>query len=244
MLIEHVTGNRWKEYNQSLVDFESQFSYPSNETGFSISHAPNYKAFFESLRFNVGEPQLFFAKSENQDLVGLIVAVLQKVPFKENFIDTWYLCDFKVSHKYLGFLALLKLLKALKSVCFSICPRAYAISMNPKEGNNRVAVLCERNPFLKLQKACDLNLYEIKNWDTFKGPNQSLVKTSKVILKSGMPLNLWHVANSSAKVLLGESALILYADVNHQNLPLWGTCSIMHYDMEFMDWSWVSSVDI
>lgn len=247
MLIEHITGEGWKEHNQSLIDFEAQFSYPSKEGEFSISHAPNYKDFFESLRFNIDSPQLFLAKSETQEILGLIVTVLQKIPYEDGFIYTWYLCDFKIAHKSLGFLVLLKLLNTLKKTCFPICSNAYTISMNPKEGPNRLSIFCERNPFLQFKKACDFNLYEIKNWDKFKRPDQSLIKSSKAILNNCVPLNLWHVTNNSTRSVtldLESSPLILYADIHHHNLPLWGTCAIMHYGMEFMKWDWVCSADI
>ena len=230
-----------------LLDFEAQFVYPSDTGSFSISHAPNYKYFFESLRFNMEDPQLFLAKSEKGEILGLIIIVLQMVPHGNGFIDTWYLCDFKISHKAFGASVLFSLLRAVKETCFPLCSRVYALSMNSKGGSNRIVMFCENNPFLRFKKAGDINLYEIQHWDAFKCPNLSCIQSSKIILVNRMPLNLWHVVNSTSKdstLDLGASPILLYGDIHGHNLPVWGTCAILQYGLENMHWDWIRSADI
>ncbi len=132
--IESLDGTAVAARHAEFARFERGFTYPLGADRFRIDHGTDYLAFFRGL----GEPATYVAVVDGE-LAGVLVAVRRRMPE-----PLWYLCDLKVAEVAGGAGLARRLLRAFATDHLPATPRAFGVSMNPAQGENRLARLALR----------------------------------------------------------------------------------------------------
>jgi hypothetical protein len=139
LTIEFVPHAARRSVAAELGTLERGVTYPLGEDRFEIDHGADPFAFVDRL----GEAHTFVLR-EGGAVVGTATAVLRSVPVAQASVKAWYLCDYKLASGARGGPGARLLLGALAEHARAICPRGYAVSMDPAEGANRLVALARR----------------------------------------------------------------------------------------------------
>lgn len=195
-----LTEDREAEFGPRIAALEHGITYPLGEDRFEIRHGSDYFAFFRRL----GE-LAYFVALDGPALVGVLAAVLRRLPSSTGWTRVWYLCDWKVfpsAPRGTGKALLDTFVRFLE---LRGRPRAaYAISMNSASGDNRLARAMRRWPAPAPAIAGKLELYSLTAEAmrhaapllATRGPLRylSLAGIKDIVLAStGKPLQLLHV---------------------------------------------------
>lgn len=124
-------------FEERLARFDAHWTYPYGDDRFRLDHGPEYYAFFDRL----GEVSAH-AFVEGDEIVGVGVAVLRRVPFRRGARPTriWYLCDAKVDPARRGQRLSFQAAGSRFISHYLRAQRAYGISMNPGDGSENGVV--------------------------------------------------------------------------------------------------------
>ena len=212
MEILHLSEGRRAEFGPRIAALEHGITYPLGDDRFEIRHGVDYFAFFRRL----GELAYFVAR-EGESIVGVLAAVLRRLPSSTGWTRAWYLCDWKVfrgAPRGTG-QALLEAFERFLERAGG--PRAaYAISMNSASGDNRLARAMRRwrSPApgiagrLELYSLSAETMRQVSPLLATRGASRylSLAGIKDIVLAStGKPLPLLHVQHDDEQAT-GEAA--------------------------------------
>lgn len=265
MRIACLKGEKIDPYLDKLTRFEEQFSYPAEGGSFRICHGGSYDLFFKTLRFNIDEPYFFIELDDQDQIQGIVVAVLQEIQSSK----AWYLCDFKISPLARSLRILMGLLNALKNVCYPICQNAYAFSMNDSAQKNKILHFAMNNNLVPFSNGGCLEIFKMTDEKMLKRlvnkhPLAVVQQStdSKTIVHNGQRIDLWHVvlpdnfvqkAKTFPTLTIEEYASRFFNAPNNLLLSmikidsdqhLFGTCSILQKGLNDINWSFIASIDI
>lgn len=258
-----LTRKNWLKYSSSLQSLESVAEYPYGDDFFKLDHGKSYFEFFERL----GEP-VFHVAVEGEEVVACAAGVLRQIPTGNGNIESWYLCDLKVHPDYRHQRIPSRLFRKRLFLNYLRCGRAYAVSMNPSHGENRVIKITQRFPYFPIRLEAQLNIYSL-NWQQMSevsddianvvGPISylSLAGKKDLIMKStGARLNLLHVQHgpfaerqiidpqkSSIHMICAPPDSVLDRTLRSK-LSVSATASIIGYRMRSVDWGFILTSDI
>jgi hypothetical protein len=199
MKIEIVTVDEKSKiiFGKAIQELESYANYPFGDDFFKIDHGINYFYFFERL----GEVSFRVALSQGK-VVACAAGVLRTLKINEKLIKTWYLCDLKVHPDFFGRRIPSKMFRANLVGSYLKCGRAYAISMIPANGENRVVRLLKKFSYLPFKQSTIINFYNLQYPQLLQfieknklGPQSFLSLSAKkdLIMKStGKAMKLLH----------------------------------------------------
>ena len=126
-------------WHTRIAGMEKGILYPLGDDFFEIDHGENYYAFFDRM----GE-SVTYVGCDGEEIAAAGAVILRKIPPQE---DTdakpcWYLCDLKVAKAYRRQRIPIKMFTHGFPRKYPVCPRGYAVSMNPGDGSE--------NPVLRL----------------------------------------------------------------------------------------------
>lgn len=152
--MRYLTNNDpdFSEWIMRVALHERSFRYPLGDDYFSICHGEDYLEFFRRM----GEPHYMIAEERGR-LAGMACGVLRQMKGK----SCWYLCDLKVSRQYQGNGLPGELFLKASIRRGRLSQSVYAISMNPKEGENPMGRLLRRFPLYRLHGCGQLNVYQV-----------------------------------------------------------------------------------
>lgn len=124
-------------FQARLERFDRHWTYPYGDDRFRLDHGVDYYAFFDRL----GDVSAN-AFVEGDEIVGMGVAVLRRVPFRrgERPRRVWYLCDGKVHPEHRGQKLAFKAAGQKFLQHYWKAQRAYGITMNPGDGSENGVV--------------------------------------------------------------------------------------------------------
>lgn len=193
-----LTDENLARWMNSLQEFEEHFVYPLGEDSFSISHGPDYLAFFK----RIGDPAVYCV-SQGDRIVAAGGGIISKR------LNAWYLCDMKVLPYARGKKIPRKLFTRYFFMNYLKCRRGFALNMENSDGSkNPIQKILESLPWTPLKKGARvLFFYEDQQ------------KTSEAMLVlSKRRENLYFSDLSGIKDLILKS--------NHKSIPLlhleWG----------------------
>jgi len=137
--VEFVPHSARADVSEALRALERGVTYPLGDDAFEIDHGVDPFAFVDRL----GDAHTFVLR-EGGEVVGTATAVLRHVPVAGEAVRAWYLCDYKVAASARGGTGARLLLGALADHARALCPRGYAVSMDPADANNRLVLLARR----------------------------------------------------------------------------------------------------
>jgi GNAT superfamily N-acetyltransferase len=188
-------------YGKRLQELEKLAEYPYGNDFFRIDHGPSYFRFFERL----GHSQFNVAIKDDK-IIGCGAAILRSLPqTRLTNVRAWYLCDLKVHPDYRGLRIPAQLFRKSLFMNYLRCSRAYAISMDQADGQNRVVKLLDKFPYFPIRPAGKLRIYGVGHQKMkalemplckIVGPISYLSLSGKkdLIMKStGDPLDVLHV---------------------------------------------------
>jgi hypothetical protein len=254
MKIIEVTHLLREQYQEQLKEFEKLFTYPLGNDRFSIDHGDNYFSFFDRL----GIPYIFLGILSDQ-VIAVAIAVLRNIEGE----PIWYICDLKVHPSYRGTPFTYALFDYAFHKYSSISEKIYGISMNSRQGNNPVARLARRIPYLKLSLCETLLFYTINNKNLLEIKSLimdvigyctfiSLQGQKDLILSSTKePLSLLHFSYSGQEHYPPSSQYMFCFPELHPSNNIFkklgiqpsASASIIS-NMKEMNWSFVESSDI
>lgn len=144
------------QYGQMLQRLESTIEYPYGDDFFKLDHGSDYFAFFKRL----GTIKFNLALHRNE-VVGCAAGILRTIKFGTAEKRCWYLCDLKVRKDFLGMRIPSMLIRKNLFKNYIVCGRAYAISMNPGNRENRVINLLKKFSWLPFKHVATLNFYTL-----------------------------------------------------------------------------------
>jgi hypothetical protein len=183
-------------YAARIAALEHGASYPLGEDRFTLDHGADYFAFFDRL----GDARHWVA-ADDDEVLAVGCGIVRHVAGTE----AWYLCDLKVRPDARGRHIPLRMLASAFPSSVLRCPRGYAISMDPAEGENPVVRLLGRFPIVPIQRVARLVLFSLDAaamsacaplLSRARGPigYRSLAGIKDVVLQStGRPMPLLHV---------------------------------------------------
>ena len=258
-----LTKKNWSVYNSRLQELEHVAEYPYGNDFFKLNHGISYFSFFERL----GEP-IFHIAVDGERVVACASGVLRDIPTSSGILKSWYLCDLKVHPSYRSHRIPTKLFRKNLFFNYLRCGRAYAVSMNPNQGENRVVKMTEKLPYFPIGLEAQLNIFSL-NWQQMKNASRdiqkivgplsylSLAGKKDLIMKStGERLDLLHVQHGPlAEMQLMEpqqnsTHMICALQGSPLDLVLTSTleasatASIISYRMNGTDWNFVLTSDI
>ena len=200
--VQDIPFEKRQDYNQTLLDFESLFSYPLGMDHFRIDHGDNYFKFFNTL----GQAQ-FCVALENQSVIGVCVAVLKDIG-SSSVGKVWYLCDLKVHPLHQRKSIASSMLNHLFLKYSKVSSKIYAVSMNSANSSvNNITSVARQVPSVDIKIQGTLEFYLLSQGDKksseFIDENKqkfiSLAGVKDLILNStGMPLKFVHYMGAAA----------------------------------------------
>lgn len=139
LTVEFVPNAARGQVAAALRALERGVSYPLGNDSFEIDHGADPFAFVDRL----GEAHSFVLRRE-EVVVGTATAVLRRIPVADELTQAWYLCDYKIAACARGGIGARLLLGALADHARALCPRGYAVSMDPSDSSNRLVALARR----------------------------------------------------------------------------------------------------
>lgn len=258
-----LTRKNWLAYGSRLQELESVAEYPYGDDFFKLDHGQSYFSFFERL----GDP-IFHIAVDGEKVVACAAGVLRSIPTSKGILKSWYLCDLKVHPSYRSQRIPARLFRKKLFLNYLRCGRAYAVSMNPNEGENRVVKITEKLPYFPIGFEALLNIYSMDwpqmndmaaNIEKIVGPISylSLAGKKDLVMKStGSRLDLIHVQhgplaekqilepqkNSTHMICAPKDSAL--DSVLNSRIPISATASVIGYRMRNVDWSFVLTSDI
>ena len=265
--IRTIGRNAQEEFNKQLQELERNMVYPYGSDFFRIDHGKSYFAFFERL----GEPLFHLALHNNKQLVACGCGILRKIPNRKGKIKSvWYLCDLKVHPDYRGQRIPARMFRRNLLWNYLKCPRGYTISMNPKEGENRVVRLLLKFPFIPAKIAATLQFFEISMDELSEIEDEiseilgerlrfeRLEGIKDIVLEStGKPMPLFHaqygpiVKNIQGKEIIPDGRYMFCTTEKSKlfqrlskKFPVVATATVLSHRMRGFDWDFILSSDI
>ncbi len=246
-------------YQERLAALEKMARYPLGEDSFTLDHGADYFAFFDRL----GDVEYRLALDGDR-VIAVGCGILRRVPER-----TWYLCDLKVDPEYRGRHLPLSMLTRYFLPHYLRCPRGYAISMNPAQGENRVVRLMQRFRWARLSVPVFLEIYSLDDVrmrevaplvEKHRGPLSYLSLAGKKDLRlasTGKPLPLLHVQfgpcaergfpeprDGHAHMLCAPGGDPLARALAERGIAPTATASILQHRMPWTDWRFVLTSDV
>ncbi len=250
-----------KFYAKQIQELENLADYPFGDEFFKINHGTNYFSFFDRL----GDMTFRVALHQNK-VVACAAGIVRTLLLNGKTIKAWYLCDLKVHPDYLGQKIPSKIFKKNLITNYLKCGRAYAISMNPRIGENRVVRLLKKFSWLPFNLSTKINFYNlpyqellqfIENNNLDSQCFLSLSGIKDLILNStGKPIKLLHFQSRQLidTVYIGPTPdhIHMYCAIVGSNLdnllskrfkPA-ASASVISHRMNNFNWDFISSSDI
>jgi hypothetical protein len=257
-----------KAFQTRVASLEKKADYPlgANER-FHIDHGSDYFAFFKRL----GNLH-YLAACDNEKVVAVGAGILRHIPIKQESQpqNVWYLCDLKVDPDYRGKHIPMQMFmrSAYKALSCSI---GYAISMNPKEGENRIARLFKNHSWIPVDTPKTLFIFSLTAHqitrilpvlEKYRGPVSflSLCGKKDLILQSTQaPLPLLHAQfgpcqdPSPTHKLPQEGYTHMFCvpendplceDLKQADIASTASASIISRGMQESDWKFILTSDI
>lgn len=259
--IKALKRKDWPLFGPEIQKLENIAEYPYGDDFFKLDHGPDYFAFFARM----GEP-LFHVALAGRRVVGCAAGVLRTLKIENKTVRAWYLCDLKVDPEFR--LVTTLLLKKNLFRNYLKCSRAYAVSMNPAAGENRVVKLLTRVSQMSVECAGTLNFYSFgqstaavfqKDLEAKIGPVSylSLAGVKDLIMKStGERLPLFHIqhgpsAEAGAQTPPAEGTYMICAfedsDLDKllkDRFPVSATASVLSHRLKPENWNFILTSDI
>jgi hypothetical protein len=183
-----------------LAELDRLARYPLGDDFFRIDHGANYFAFFRRLAAR-GEYRALstWIATHDDTIVGTLTAVTRSLPSGQR---ASYVGDLKVRDSAAGSGVGLQLARAFVTESLRSFPHAYAVSMNPASGENRVARMLTRGGAIRA--VATLVLFSLDAGEAARAVQAlepqvgkvswlSLRGTKDIVLEStGAPLDLLH----------------------------------------------------
>ncbi len=266
LAVHEVALHERAEFAPRIADLERGVLYPLGLDWFEVDHGRDYFAFFDRL----GELS-YLCILDGERVVGVCAAVLRKVPAPGGRLRrAWYLGDLKVRPEHRGRRLTARLVTWALPRKYPLCPRGYAVSMDPGDGGeNRVVALLGRLPWTPLRVATTLVFYSLDEarmralrpvLEAARGPLSFLSLNGKkdLVLKStGAPMPLLHVqfgaqAEPGHPEPLADHVHMFCAPGADPLVPRLqalghfpsATATLLHHRMAGWDWRFVLTSDI
>lgn len=262
MSIRRLEPGEYAALGPRIAAIEGDVEYPLGADRFRIDHGDDYFAFFRRM----GE-LTYFAGFDPGAREGRLLGVLAAVRCRHP--DAWYLCDLKVRPEERGRPIAAGLLRAFIATCVTREERAYAISMNPDAGDNRVVRLLrrlggDRTRADVLLQLFSLDAHAMRRFEpalrALRGDLSylSLLGRKEIILRStGRPMPLLHVQfgpraeqgdpsprDGHVHMFCTPSGDPLDQAVRAAGHAPTASATVLHAGLEDVDWSFVLTSDI
>jgi hypothetical protein len=111
---------------------ERGIRYPLGKDFFEIDHGNDYFSFFDRM----GKSATYIA-TQGEELAAVGAIILRNVPSRADEAPKpcWYICDLKVAKRYRRRHIPIKMFAHGFPRKYPLCPRGYAVSMNPGDGS-------------------------------------------------------------------------------------------------------------
>jgi hypothetical protein len=250
-----------EKFSSRVQELENIASYPFGDDFFKIDHGLNYFSFFERL----GKVTFRVALHQGK-VVACAAGVLRSLQLDGIITKAWYLCDLKVHPDFLGKRIPSKIFRKNLIANYIKCGRAYAVSMNPPDGENRVVRLLKKFSWLPFRQSTKLNFYNLTYPQLLQfvernklGPQSFLSLKGKkdLIMKStGQPMKLLHFQHGQ---FANEQCIGPLPDHFHMYCAVVGSkldfllakdfkpqasASVISHRMPNLDWDFILSSDI
>ena len=155
MELKKVEAKNYWHFSRLLAQMEEEISYPLGLDRFSLHHGEDYFAFFKRL----GDLH-YYILEENNEPIFVMGLVLRSIQGKK----CWYICDVKVHPKHRAKGLSKKVFLESYQDNIKICPRGYAVIMNPSDGSvPRHLTRFQTYPILKnMNIAGQLNIFSLE----------------------------------------------------------------------------------
>ncbi|MDP6931832.1 MAG: GNAT family N-acetyltransferase [Myxococcota bacterium] len=267
LTVRELKPSEWRSFQSRVARLEAGVTYPLGEDRFEIDHGEDYFAFFTRLGV-----LSFYVALDGQKVVAVCAAVLRTIPSTPGEPPTkvWYLCDLKVHPEYRRKRIPWKMFLHGFPRKYPVCPRGYAISMNPS-GNraNPVVRLTTHFHLTPSSVGTILKLYSLDATTMHgfahrlienRGPISYLSLKGKkdiVLASTGRPMPLLHVqfgpcAAPGVPEPIEEHVHMfclpdddpLHTALEEDGIQAHATASVIHHRMSRRDWSFVLTSDI
>jgi hypothetical protein len=259
--IETLSEESKETFGKDIQDLENYASYPFGDEFFKINHGANYFSFFERL----GDVNFRVALDKGK-VVACAAGVLRTLRSNGKSIKAWYLCDLKVHPDYLGRKIPSKIFRKSLIANYLKCGRAYAISMNPPTGKNRIIRLLQKFSWLPFEQNSKINFYNLSYQKllVFIEKNnlglQSFLslsgKKDLIMSSTGQPMKLLHFQHGQFddKQCVGPlpDHFHMYCATVGSNLDnllskdftIEASAIVISHRMSYLDWDFILSSDI
>ena len=263
--IINIRDNRHLKYNKLLKENEVRLRnwYSFGLDKFYLDHGNDYCKFFRRL----GELNMMICQSNNK-IIGTCAMILRKIPIGK----TWYLADFKIEPEFRGLRLPYHMTTNDFFNKYWISNRCYGIAMDEPSKDSWVVNISRKASHLhlfKLHNAGKLYIYSV-NYNQMKYLHQvleitkgkiaylSLKGVKDIILQSTLkPMKLLHVQwgrNNKYNTTQPQPGYT-HMFCLHENDPLKKildkyniktdtTATIVQYNMDNVDWSFILTSDI
>lgn len=135
--VKELSPDDRKKWHDAIAKMEKGVRYPIGDDFFEIDHGADYFSFFDRM----GKSAMY-AAFDGETIAAIGSIVMRSIPPHEGLEPRacWYICDLKVSHKYRRNRIPIKMFKAGFPRKYPICPKGYAVSMNPGDGSENPVV--------------------------------------------------------------------------------------------------------
>lgn len=144
ILVREIAESERRAVGVELARLDAAARYPLGADFFHIDHGADYFAFFARLAaVDATRPmRTWIARDDRGELVGTITAVERVLPSGRRAL---YVGDLKVAATSSGRHVGLRLSRAFASATIALGANAYAVSMDPADGDNRVVSMLTRD---------------------------------------------------------------------------------------------------
>ena len=265
--IFELTPQTRRTWESGIAGLEQGISYPLGQDRFTIDHGLDYFAFFDRMG-----PASTYVATVDQKVAAVGSLVSRRIPPSPGRtpVDTWYLCDLKVNRPHRRKRIPIRMFSAGFRSKYTICPRGYAISMNPSDGSeNPIVRLARHITLAPVSTGPTLLFYSLSCADMIRirpfveehlGPIGflSLKGVKDIVLQStGLPMPLLHLQHGPCAVdglhdpqdehvhMFCTPMTDPLAEVMlQQGVAATATASILHHRMKNWDWRFVLSSEI
>lgn len=257
-IVELNDKTKW-DYHDRIQAFEKKLSnwYSLGNDKFRIDHGANYYSFFE----RQGKMKIVVCLDNKKNVIATGIGILKYA----NGQNVWYICDVKVDVNYRGMgIPLKMMMNSLHNIDKS--DKVYGISMNNGNEENKILSLTQKMPLIKFKNGGKLMIYSL-NYDKMMvtlpiinrhlGPVNftSLNGVKDLILQStGKPIEILHMERGygkNSKPIQGfthyfcchENSL-LYKELVGNGIVTDISATIIHHNMDGVDWGFITTAQI
>ena len=265
--ILELTDRDRSKWEESIAGLERGVLYPLGDDFFEIDHGSNYFAFFDRM----GKSSTYIAKMQSE-LAAVGSLILRKIPSQHGkpAENCWYLCDLKVARGFRRQRIPLRIFTKGFPKKYPICPRGYAVSMNPGDGSeNPVVRLASHIGLVPVRTGPILLFYSLNHREFqrtraaiefHRGPVgfRSMRGVKDIVLKStDQPMDILHLQfgpcadsnknepeEDSVHMFCTPAGDALAEEMLEAGIHAHATASILHHRMQDWDWRFILTNEI